>query len=69
MTREVYAVYRFGHGYLRADGTYSEDDEDALTWDRFGDARDAAIAAGLGEIGRDFEIVPLQQERPRRTRR
>ena len=70
MTREVYAVYRFGHGYVRADGTYSEGDENALTWSTVGEAEDAAAAADLGELGRDYEIVPLQHERPaRRTRR
>lgn len=73
MTRERYAVYRFGSGYVVdtcAGGTYADSEDDALTWSTVGEAEDAAAAADLGELGRDYEIVPLQQEQPaRRTRR
>lgn len=63
-TREVYAVVHFKHGWLLdtcAGGAYGQREEDALTFATWGEAEQAMTAAGLGELGVDYEIVPLQQ--------
>jgi hypothetical protein len=37
------------------------DERDAVTYDTWGEVQDAMTAAELGAVGRDYEIVPLEQ--------
>lgn len=63
-TREVYAVWHFQHGYVTdtcAGGDYSGEEVDALTWPTPGEAQEAMKAAEIGELGKDYEIVPITE--------
>ncbi len=60
--REVYAVCHFKHGWLVdtcGGGTYSFEEADAVTYNTPGEAQEAMTAGELGELGRDYEVVPI----------
>lgn len=67
-TREVYAVWHFGRGYVVdtcAGGTYHGEESAACTWPTVAEAEAAMTGAELGKLGLDYEIVPLTVPCPR----